>query len=203
MKKNLGMIALILSLGCAACGSEDNNDPSDARPDTPVEDASPDTFGEDARADALSDEAADDGSDATADPQVVPTTSDEVFAYLQAGTYAALAAEPEVHASTGPHGQVRTFVNDTLRRSVDTMQDSHPVGSAAIKELYRGDALLGWAVSVKVADVAAGTQNWYWYEVFSTTTNDPVADSTSAPGCSGCHSGGTDFVLTPGPFVAP
>lgn len=213
MKKHLGMTALILSLGCMACGADDNNDNNapDARADATAQDASQDTradarvdaSAEDAQVDVLDDVGADDGGDAPGDPQVIPTTSVNLFTYLQSDAYAALAAEPEVHSSTGPHGRVRTFVNDTLKQSIDAGQMSHPLGSAAIKELYRGDELSGWAVSVKVANEPSSTQNWYWYEVFSTTTNSPVADSTNAPGCSGCHGAGVDFVLSPGPFLTP
>jgi hypothetical protein len=205
MKKHLGLIALILSLGCMACGGDENNVPNtrvdasqDARVDTRVDES-----GEDAQEDALGDAELDDGKDATSDPQVIPTNAVSLFAYLESDAYAALAAEPEVHGSTGPHGRVRTFINDTLKQSLDASQMSHPLGSAAIKELYSGDELRGWAVSVKVANEPNSTQNWYWYEVFSTTTNNPVADSTDAPGCSGCHGAGVDFVLSPGPFLTP
>ena len=206
MKKQLGMIVLILSLGCAACGNNsnnaDNNSNNSSVDETP--DVAVDTSSDDASDDQTQEDAQEDVEpDVAIDAQVVPTNATDLFAYLQASAYTDLPAEPEAHASTGPHGRVRTYVNDVLRGSIDARQDTHPVGSAAIKELYRGDDLTGWAVSVKVADEAGSNENWYWYEVFSTTTNNPVADSTNAPGCSGCHGGGTDFVLTSGPFTGP
>lgn len=156
---------------------------------------------EDMPADMPADVDMPDEIDMPAPMSDVPSNSDDIFAYLQARTYTNLPAEPAIHSSTGPHGRVRTFVNDTLATSIRANATTHPVGSASIKELYSSaDALTGWAVSVKVSETNGNGNDWYWYEVFSTTQNNPVADATGAGLCTGCHGGGTDFVLTPGPF---
>lgn len=131
----------------------------------------------------------------------VPTDGDALFTWLQAGSYLEFQAESAVHQSTGPHGRVRTFFNQTLVDSYNAGNTNHPVGSAAIKELHDANGLDGWAVEVKVADTGSGGDDWYWYEIFSTTSNaNPVADGTGVGLCANCHSGGTDYVLTPWPL---
>ena len=146
----------------------------------------------------------DAGPDAFFPPEDVPTNGADVFRYLQAGSYLSLEAESAVHDSTGPHGQpgVRTFINAALAEGLAN-GGPHPVGAAAIKELYRSDGttLMGWAVSVKTDPDSAGGQGWYWYEVFSTTNgSNPVADGNGVGLCHGCHSGGQDYILTPYPL---
>lgn len=42
---------------------------------------------------------------------VVPTSADELFAYLQSGAYKAFPHESAPHPSVGPHGQVQTYIN--------------------------------------------------------------------------------------------
>ena len=135
------------------------------------------------------------GSDA--DPaQRPPTCADELAAWLKEGRYASWAAEPAPHASTGPHfGRVRTFVNAALDGSLPG-DGPHPVGSAAVKELYGdGETVLGWSVMVRV-DATAGGSGWWWSEDFGGKT---YASSVGASLCTGCHSAGKDFVRTPWP----
>ena len=140
--------------------------------------------------------------DMGAPPTEVPTEGDALFAWLQAGNYLDYDAESAVHASTGPHGgDVRTFLNKTLYDSLAAGNATHPVGSAAIKELHDAGGVRGWAVEVKIAETGGGGDDWYWYENFSTTDNsNPVADGTGVGLCANCHSGGTDYVLTPWPL---
>lgn len=135
------------------------------------------------------------------DPDAVPTDADDLFAWLQARNYETFAAESSIHPSTGPHGAVRTFVNAPLASSMAAGNASHPIGAAAIKELHSGGSLTGWAVEVKVSEAAGDGTDWYWYEVFSTTDgSDPFVDGTGVSLCANCHSGGTDYVLTPWPL---
>lgn len=131
----------------------------------------------------------------------VPTEDAALFAYLQAGRYREFAAESGVHPSAGPHGNgVRSFVNSILDRSLADGSPSHPVGAAAVKELYdSGSTLTGWAVEVKVAD-GAGGDGWYWYEVFSTTDGSRPISGVGNPICTGCHAAGVDFVRIPYPL---
>ena len=134
----------------------------------------------------------------------VPTNASALFDFLKAGSYHSWAAESAPHVSSGPHGMVRTYVNDVLEQSLAASNAAHPQGAASVKELYStdGTTLSGWAVWVKLeADSAAG-QNIYWYEVFSTTDgSSPAADGNGVPLCASCHGGSaSDFFLSPYPL---
>ena len=116
------------------------------------------------------------------------------MSFLEANAYGDWARESDIHGSDGPHfGDVLTFVNQALFESLEAGNDQHPVGAASVKELYgSGDDIIGHAVMVKVTD-----DTWYWYE----DANGRVfADGNSVGLCEGCHSSGTDFVLTPFPL---
>lgn len=137
------------------------------------------------------------------DPDAVPTTRDELFAYLQGGGYRGFARESAVHASAGPHGgSVLTFINGALERSLAAGNAAHPKGAAAVKELYGADrtTLTGWAVEVKTEADSAGGQGWYWYEVFSTTDGSRPIEGFGNPVCTGCHAEGRDYVRIPFPL---
>ena len=119
--------------------------------------------------------------------------------WLQAGHYKTWQAESAVHGSTGPHfGKVRAFLNPALFDSMNAQSEQHPRGAVAVKELYGdGDTVRGWAVAIKIASESSGGSNWYWYEIFDNST---VRDDKGVPLCSGCHSTGRDYVLTPWPL---
>jgi hypothetical protein len=131
----------------------------------------------------------------------VPTTRAELFKFLQSGAYRMFARESAVHPSGGPHGRVRTYLNPILESSLKAENEAHPVKAAAVKELYSGDRLFGWAVSVKTEPDSAEGDGWYWYEVFSTSDGSrPAADGNGVSLCTGCHAGGTDYVTIPYPL---
>jgi hypothetical protein len=141
---------------------------------------------------------ADDGS--TGAPALPPpTNADDLVAWLQAGEYRSWTAESVVHDSAGPHfGDVRTYVDDALLQSLGSGTPTHPVGAAAVKELYGNTgAVQGWSVIVKVAD-GAGGDTWYFLEYYEGTTyGDGVGDGV----CTGCHgSGSVDFFKSPFPL---
>ena len=119
--------------------------------------------------------------------------------WLKAGHYKTWRAETGVHGSEGPHfGKVRAFLNPALFDSMKTQSKQHPKGAVAVKELYGdGDTVRGWAVAIKTASESDGGSNWYWYEFFEDRT---VRDGKGVPLCSGCHSAGRDYVLTPWPL---
>jgi hypothetical protein len=129
------------------------------------------------------------------DNEVPPANAEELLPWLQAGRYAEWPAESAVHASGGPHfGRVRTYVNTILFESLAAAAPSHPVGAAAVKELYGSTAeVRGWSVSVKLQADSARGNGWYWYERFRGAV---YGDGIGAPGCTGCH--GNDF----GPFTS-
>lgn len=136
----------------------------------------------------------------------VPTSADELFAYLQSGAYKAFARDAEKHTSVGPHpspdlqqsSTVLAHYNGPLDASLKAGNGSHPAGSAAVKEFYGDDGeVSGWAVAVKTQSDSGQGQNWYWYEVLSTTDgSNPVAADLGVALCWGCHSTGRDFVLS-------
>ena len=82
-----------------------------------------------------------------------PASSAELGAFIEARSYVAWQAESGIHPSMGPHfGNVRTYVSPTLFASLEADNQTHPVGSAVIKELYaNGDAVLGHAAMGKVS----------------------------------------------------
>lgn len=131
---------------------------------------------------------------------VPPVEPAALQAWLADDGYAGYLPESTRHPSSGPHGAVRTFVNARLAGSLATCASPHPVGSAAVKELYDGDALSGWAVMVKT-EAAQGAGHWYWYEVFDTA---PDAEAPYAgqglDTCTGCHDGGLDAVRVAWPL---
>jgi hypothetical protein len=140
--------------------------------------------------------AADDDVDArVVEPAAVPATAAELFAFLQAGSYLDFVTESGPHSSAGPHGgTVRSYLNPVLAASLAS-GGPHPVGAAAVKELYDDGTLSGWAVEVKIAAGETGDA-WYWYEVFNTTSNTGTIQGIGVPLCANCHADGTDFVLT-------
>lgn len=133
----------------------------------------------------------------TAEP--VPTSGAELVPWLQAGRYLGWPSESSIHPSSGPHfGNVRVYLNDVLFDSLESGLAEHPAGSVAVKELYGGGTeLRGWSVMVKVQDLSAGGDGWYWYERFGTT---PFADGFGVRGCTVCHSLGKDYVRIPFPL---
>lgn len=133
----------------------------------------------------------------------VPTTTEELFAYLVRADYRALEHESSVHPSAGPHGgSVLSYVNSILGASLGSGATAHPIGAASIKELYSGDqrTLTGWAVSVKTAVESAGGQGWYWREFFSTSDPTQSIGGQGSSACVGCHAAGLDYVLIPYPL---
>ncbi len=145
------------------------------------------------------------GADA-AQPNIVPTSANQLFTYLQDGAYNAFPSESQIHDSAGPHGRVRTYINPALDASLRLGNPAHPIGAAAITELYNDDerdpVLIGWAVMVKTEAQSNNGQGWYWYEVQSTTDgSNPTTNRNGDPNCSGCHeSNGNDLIQTAYPL---
>lgn len=132
------------------------------------------------------------------DDQLPPTMSGALVDWLQSGRYSHWASEGQ-HPGSGPHfGDVRTFVNAALDSSLGAANEAHPVGAAAVKELFgrTGSTARGWAVAVKVA-ADSGGNGWYWLEYYN---GGLVAAGVGNGICTGCHGGGTDYVCTPYPL---
>lgn len=125
----------------------------------------------------------------------VPATPTELNAWLQTKAYQSWPKESAAHASTGPHGSVRTYLNPKLDASMQAKAAEHPLGSVAVKEFYSGQTLSGWAAMIKVEDKSDGGKGWYWYEVFDTAPSATPIQGKGLSTCTGCHgSGGQDFV---------
>ncbi len=123
--------------------------------------------------------------------------ADSIATFVRCNGYSAWAAESVVHDTMAPHGQqTRVFINSALDQSLNSGAMEHPVGATSVKEIYTNGALSGWAAMIKVQSGAAG-DGWYWYEVLSVAEGaSPVAASTGAGLCTGCHSAGQDFFRT-------
>lgn len=129
----------------------------------------------------------------------VPTNPDALYAWLEAGRYDDWDAEPERHPTAGPHGdEVRTFFDVTLAASLESENVVHQVEAAAVKELYNDDALTGWAVMVKTKP-ASDAGSWYFYEILDRSKPNAPIEGQGKSLCAGCHSAGTDFVLSDWP----
>ncbi len=84
------------------------------------------------------------------------------------------------------------------------VRPTHPLGAAAVKELYgSSEEVRGWSVSLKVDSDSNGGLGWYWYERFGTSV---FADAVGTSLCTGCHgrdaAGITskDYILIPFPL---
>jgi hypothetical protein len=115
-------------------------------------------------------------SKSAGDAQTPPTTNGtDVEAWLKAGSYKTWSCETVSHPQlkVSPHGQNRICSNDLITSFTSTGE--RPKGSAAVKELLDdSNAVVGYAVSVKLAATSDSGNNWYWYERI------PV-DSMAAP----------------------
>ena len=129
----------------------------------------------------------------------VPADPAGIRAWLQAFAYRGWAPQTEVRA-TGEHGGERLYFNAALVASVEAGAQEHPIGSAAVRELYDGDlrTLKGFALMHKTGPSGPVGEGWYWYEIFGTTQDaEPTVAEVGARGCVGCHSHAVDFVHSP------
>ncbi|WP_103070171.1 cytochrome P460 family protein [Aquimarina sediminis] len=140
------------------------------------------------------------------DPQVptptdkkfdIPLEKEKLFAYLNTEKYKSLKyREDETpHRSAGPHEFVRSFFSDNLAESVKAGNSEHPIGSYAIKEMYKDGKQYGWAVMLKTQESSDKGNGWFWYEV--TDRNDISKEQTygnGVKGCVSCHAIGKDMV---------
>ncbi|MDY7226840.1 hypothetical protein [Hyalangium rubrum] len=127
------------------------------------------------------------------------TSEAGIVTFLQERGYRDWLAEPAVHDSGGPHGQVRVFFNDTAVQSLRADNATHPVGAILVKEIYSGDGkeLVGHALEAKVKS-GHGKDTWLFFE-------GPLPEDRrnlygrGHEACHGCHAAGRDYVTTPLP----
>ncbi len=133
------------------------------------------------------------------DVNAVPRDPHALREWLGEFTYRRWRPQTVVRA-TGQHGGERLYFNDALTESMRAGAAEHPIGSAAVRELYEGDlaTLKGFAVMLKTGPSGVTGEGWYWYEIFATDGwTRPTVAQAGAPGCVGCHSHATDFVHSP------
>src|SRR5215212_8866349 len=96
------------------------------------------------------------------DPQLPARGTADAIAWLAAGHYQAWHCEATPHPgrSPSPHGKNRICNNDALHAAAP---GQFPSGSASVKEIYAGDAIVSYALARKLTDGASGDA-WYWYE---------------------------------------
>ena len=129
----------------------------------------------------------------------VPADAAAMAEWLQSFVYRRWPPQTEIRA-TGEHGGERLYFNDALAASMRAGASEHPIGSAAVRELYAADlrTLKGFAVMHKTGPSGPVGEGWYWYEVFSATAQaEPTVAGPAARGCVGCHAHAVDFVHSP------
>ena len=129
-----------------------------------------------------------------AQSRVPPATPDAMKPYLDARVYSAWPADPAIKPSSVHFGNVRIWTNPILKASLALGKAEHPVGSAAIKELYgNGTQRRGWAAMVRTS-AGGGGNGWYWYEVFDgALVGEGQGATKTAAACDSCHLSGADF----------
>jgi hypothetical protein len=123
------------------------------------------------------------------------TSAAGLTALVRSGEYKSWKAEPQVHPSTGPHSNVRSYVNDVLYASLKAGNAVHPRGSVVVKELYISSTeVSGHAVDVK----EEGSGQWVFFEGFAPAYSRPYYYRGTSNLCADCHAnGGVDYMLTP------
>lgn len=120
------------------------------------------------------------------DAQTPPQGAEAVDAWLAAGHYKSWKCQPEKHPPKpeSAHSANRVCVNDKLANA--PASGELPAGAAAVKELFSGDAISGYAVSLKTNPASGEGEGWYWFEKLGSS----VAIDASGPNfCSDCHKG--------------
>jgi hypothetical protein len=127
------------------------------------------------------------------DPQLPARGYEDAIAWLEAGYYQSWTCEVEPHPARpgSGHRANRICNNDAMVRATDG--GAFPVGAAAVKELYSGAAIVGYAVSRRVDD-GAGGDSWYWFEG---EPGDVPFNGEGEGTCVDCHNrAARDFVFT-------
>jgi hypothetical protein len=139
---------------------------------------------------------------------VPPQGEESMKEWLAAGDYKNWHCEPEEHAPRppSPHGVNRICSNGTLSENAE--DDPYPKNSAAVKELWEGGSVKGYAVYLKIKDESEGGAGWYYFEesVEGVTVAEGIGSAGSAERelCASCHQAagkdathsGHDFVYT-------
>lgn len=135
------------------------------------------------------------GGDNVAFPVIEEVTADGIKAFVAAEKYKDWYTDAAVHQDAGPHGKVKNFFNDLLRKSMTEGTAQHPKNSTVVKELYdaSGTTLTGRAVDVRRND-EVGAQGWVFYEDFANTADSIDVYGIAHASCTSCHVQEKDFI---------
>lgn len=125
-----------------------------------------------------------------------PTSESALHLWLISRSYEDWPAWNDVRPSSFAEGGARVYWSPELHHSLAQGARSHPVGSAAVRELYEDDLRTprGWSTMVKLAD-RGHADDWLFFEVFSSNaTVKPAIAARGAPGCLGCHEDAPDYI---------
>ncbi|NOY27652.1 MAG: cytochrome P460 family protein [Oligoflexia bacterium] len=98
----------------------------------------------------------------------------------------------------GVHGEsvqlwINTLADDVISAGAGGLL---PDGAIAVKEVFSDDAgakLSSIVTMKKISGYAPDTNDWFWVKYTPDGTPEMYGDVS---GCSGCHSGGQDYLLT-------
>ncbi len=144
--------------------------------------------------DADTETGADTDAEAPVDLEV-PDEPDALHEWVLGDEYRAWPSWSSVEP-TGGLGGARVYLSPALYDSLMSGAEQHPVGAAAVRELYGEDleTITGYAVVTRV-DEDASADAWLWFEVFSPEPDaTPATAERAAPGCVGCHQQAVDFI---------
>jgi hypothetical protein len=185
MKKRSTLIGTIaVACCCAACGGDPTSEPIVAEPE-----AGP--LGSSTSVSEL-DSAASEPDTVGTEPPSDPEALDR---WMWDGSYSEWEGWSEVGSTLGSGG-ARVYLSASLVESIAAGNASHPVGAAAVRELYAEDftTLVGYSALIKLGALP-GADSWFCFErlSFDVGAEVHVAERGSA-GCVGCHGQGSDFV---------
>ena len=123
------------------------------------------------------------------------SSRESIVAFVQHRGYSGWSASG-VRRSAGAHGgDIRVWFSDALLASSRSGAATHPVGSAAVKELLDGSgSVRGHAVMVKDA-----RDGWVYLEAFAPDYPNPSFFAGRRNFCADCHAQGKDFIRSAPP----
>lgn len=124
----------------------------------------------------------------------LPTETAALDAWLSTREYERWEGWSEVGPTLGSGG-ARVFLSPLLVESLLLENTHHPVGAAAVRELYADDftTLKGYSVLIKLAEPTVA-ESWFCFERLDLGSGEAQVAERGARGCTGCHAQGSDFV---------
>lgn len=129
------------------------------------------------------------------DGQALPVEPQAIERFLREGAYESWHAWSAVGPTLGTRG-ARVYLNAALAESLAAGNEVHPLGAAAVRELYADDfeTLVGYSALAKV-DASAQPESWFWLEVLDVEAGwKPAVSGVGAERCVGCHGQSIDYV---------